>query len=46
MRLVYPYVNKAANMVLIEAVKGGNSQLIVEEPLIVYKRTVLTLMRF
>ena len=23
-------------MVLIEAVKGGNSQLIVEEPLIVY----------
>ena len=37
MRLVYPYVNKAANMVLIEAVKGGNSQLIVEEPLIVYK---------
>ena len=36
-RLVYPYVNKAANMVLIEAVKGGNSQLIVEEPLIVYK---------
>ena len=36
MRLVYPYVNKAANMVLIEAVKGGNSQLIVEEPLIVY----------
>lgn len=37
MRLVYPYVNKAANMVLIEAVKGGNSQLIVEKPLIVYK---------
>jgi len=36
MRLVYPYANKAANMVLIEAVKGGNSQLIVEEPLIVY----------
>lgn len=35
-RLVYPYVSKPANMVLIEAVKGGNSQLKVEEPLIVY----------
>ncbi len=23
MRLVYPYVDKPANMVLIEAVKGG-----------------------
>lgn len=34
--LVYPYVNKPANMVLIEAVKGGRSQLKVEEPLIVY----------
>lgn len=36
MRLVYPYINKPANMVLIEAVKCGKSQLIVEEPLIVY----------
>lgn len=36
MRLVYPYINKPANMVLIEAVKGGKSQLKVEEPLIVY----------
>lgn len=38
MRLVYPYVDKPANMVLIEAVKGGNSQLKVEEPLIVYNK--------
>lgn len=38
MRLVYPHEDKPANMVLIEAVKGGNSQLIVEEPLVVYKK--------
>ena len=38
MRFVYPYVDKPANMVLIEAVKGGNSQLKVEEPLIVYNK--------
>ena len=37
MRLAYPFVDREPNMVLIEAVKGGNSQLIVEEPLIVYK---------
>lgn len=36
LRLVYPYKDKPANMVLIEAVKGGNSQLTVEAPLIVY----------
>lgn len=38
MRLVYPHEDKPANMVLIEAVKGGNSQLIVDEPLVVYKK--------
>ncbi len=37
MRLVYPYVDKEPNMVLIEAVKGGNPRLTVEKPLIVYK---------
>lgn len=36
MRLVHPYENKDANMVLIEAVKGASGQLIVEKPLIVY----------
>lgn len=36
MRMVYPYYNKPANMVLIEAVKGGRAQLDVEPPLIVY----------
>ena len=35
-RLVYPFNDKDANMVLIEAVRGGNSQLTTEPPLIVY----------
>ena len=37
MRLVYPYVDKEPNMVLIEGVRGGNSRLAVEKPLIVYQ---------
>ncbi len=37
MRLVYPYVNKEPNMVLVEGVRGGGSQLTVEPPLIVYE---------
>mgnify|MGYP002854025070 CR=1 FL=1 len=37
MRLVYPYVDKEPNMVLIEGVRGGGSQLTVESPLIVYE---------
>ena len=37
LKLVYPYVDKEPNMVLIEAFKGGNSRLTVEKPLIVYK---------
>jgi len=36
MRLVYPFVDKEPNMVLIEGVKGGGPQLTVEKPLIVY----------
>ena len=39
MQLVYPYVDKEPNMVLIEAKRGGNSRLKVEKPLIVYKET-------
>ena len=35
-RMVYPYVNKAANMVLIEGARGGKPMLNIEEPLIVY----------
>lgn len=38
MRLVYPYVDKEPNMVLIEALSGGRSRITVEKPLIVYKR--------
>lgn len=37
MQLVYPYVDKEPNMVLIEAVRGGRSRMTVEKPLIVYK---------
>ena len=36
MQLVYPKKDKEPNMVLIEGVRGGNSQLTVEPPLIVY----------
>ena len=37
MQLVYPYVDKEPNMVLIEGVRGGRSRMTVEKPLIVYK---------
>lgn len=37
MQMVYPYVDKEPNMVLIEACRGGKSRLKVEKPLIVYK---------
>lgn len=38
MRLVYPFVDKEPNMVLIEALSGGKSRITVEKPLIVYKK--------
>ena len=38
MRLVYPYVDKEPNMVLIQATKGGKSRITVEKPLIVYEK--------
>lgn len=37
MKLVYPYVDKEPNMVLIEGLRGGKSRLTVEKPLIVYR---------
>lgn len=37
MRLIYPFVDKEPNMVLVEAVKGGRPRMTVEPPLIVYK---------
>ena len=36
-RFVHPFADKEPNMVLIEAVKGGNPGVIVEKPLIVYE---------
>ena len=37
MRLVYPFIDKEPNMVLIEAVRGGKPRMQVEPPLIVYR---------
>ena len=38
MQLVYPYIDREPNMVLIEALKGGRGRLTVERPLIVYEK--------
>ena len=38
MQLVYPYINKEPNMVLIEGYKGGKSRITIEKPLIVYNQ--------
>lgn len=37
MQMVYPYVDREPNMVLIEAVRGGRPRMTVEKPLIVYE---------
>lgn len=37
MRLVHPFIDKPANMVLVEGVRGGRPMLKVEEPLIIYQ---------
>lgn len=37
MKLVYPYIDKEPNMVLIEGLRGGRPRLTVEKPVIVYK---------
>ncbi len=37
MKLVHPFVDKEANMVLIESVRGGRSMIKVEAPVIVFK---------
>ena len=36
MRLVHPFIDKPANMVLVEGIRGGRPQLTVEEPLVIY----------
>lgn len=37
MKLVYPFIDKEPNMVLIEGNRGGKTRMTVEKPLIVYK---------
>lgn len=37
MQLVYPYVHKEPNMVLLEGTRGGRPRMTVEKPLIVYE---------
>jgi len=37
MQLVYPFVDKEPNMVLLEGLRGGRPRITVEKPLIVYK---------
>lgn len=37
MQLVYPYVDKEPNMVLLEAVRGGRPRMTVEKPLIIFR---------
>lgn len=37
MRLVYPYVDREPNMVLLECSRGGRPRMTVEKPLIVYR---------
>lgn len=36
MQLVYPFVDKEPNMVLLEGVRGGKPRMTVEKPLIIY----------
>lgn len=38
MQLVYPFVDKEPNMVLIEARRGGRPRMTVEKPLIIYRK--------
>lgn len=37
MKMVHPFMDKEPNMILIECIKGGRSQITIEAPLIVYK---------
>ena len=37
-QLLYPYVDKEPNMVLIEGARGGKPRMTVEKPLIVYEK--------
>ena len=36
LRMIHPFADRDANMLLIEGVRGGKSMMVVEPPLIVY----------
>ena len=36
LRMIHPFEDRDANMLLIEGVRGGKSMMVVEPPLIVY----------
>lgn len=38
MRLVQPYADKEPNLVLVEGLRGGNSRIAVEKPLVIYEK--------
>lgn len=38
-QFVHPFIDKDANMVLIESVRGGKSMVKIEQPIIVYEKT-------
>ncbi|MEE3468566.1 MAG: tRNA1(Val) (adenine(37)-N6)-methyltransferase [Eubacterium sp.] len=38
LRMVHPHEDKDPNMVLIEGVRGGNSGMVVDRPLVIYKK--------
>lgn len=38
LRLVYPFVDKEPNMLLIEGVRGGRPRMTVEKPLIIFEK--------
>ena len=38
MKMVYPFADRAPNMVLIQANRGGKARMTVEKPLIVYQK--------
>lgn len=37
MQMVHPYIDREPNMVIVEAVKGGNPMIKIDPPMIVYK---------
>ena len=46
MKLVYQYIDKDPNMVLIEGLRGGRPRMTVEKPLIVYKEPGVIRMKY